>query len=481
MTSRISTTALLLLLFSLFCGWAAAQGTGEKPDVVPAYTPPPVQASKPVVMPPIHEQTLKNGLKVIVVENHELPVVSLRLMCKAGSFYDPADKAGITQFMTSLLTMGTQTLNATQIAQKVDFIGGSLNSSSSWDASYVEGTALTKYLSTISDLFRDVTLHPAFAPEEIERSRQQTLSSIRNDKDQPASLAEDEFNDWLFASYPYANPIEGTDSTVNSFTRDDIVKQYSLIFLPNNSVLAVVGDIDAKTGFNVAQKMLGDWKQGSVPAINASLPPAPKGLNIHLVDKPDATQAQIRIGHLGVSRETPDFFPLTVMNYILGGGGFSSRLMQEIRSKMGLTYGISSSFAMRKNPGAFVISTFTKNESVPQAITSTLDLVKKFQQEGPTDKEMQDAKAYLTGSYPLNFETPSQVANQLLNVELYNLGKDYIEKYRSRVEAVTADDVRRVAKQYIDPNDLDIVVVSKPQDVQAPLEKLAPVKVVEIQ
>jgi zinc protease len=345
----------------------------------------------------------------------------------------------------------------------------------------VESTVLTKYLDTAADLFRDVTLHPAFAAEEIERSRKQTLSGIESDKDQPGSLANKEFNGWLFGNYPYANPIEGTATTVSSFTREDVLAQYRLIFVPNNAVLAVVGDVDAKTAYKVATKILGDWNKGSIPAVKAALPSPPMGLNIHVVNKPDATQSQIRLGHLGVSRNNDDYFPVVLMNYILGGGGFSSRLMKEVRSKMGLTYGISSSYAMRLQPGEFVINTFTKNESVRDAIKASLELVKKYQQEGPTTKEMEEAKAYLTGSYPMNFETPSQIAGQLLNIELFGLGKDYIEKYRSRIDAVSADDVRRVANKYLSPENMDIVVVGKAQDVETPLKNLAPVKVVEIQ
>jgi zinc protease len=470
-----------LLIVTLADGTTWADGNRKGKDVVPAYKPKSEEPPKPVVLPPIHQKTFANGLKVIVVEHHELPIVSLRLMCKAGSFFDPTGKAGLTQFTTSLMDKGTETLSATDIAQKIDFMGGSLNASSGWDASYVETTVLKKYLSSVAELFRDVALHPAFSTEEIERLRQQTLSSLETDKDQPESLADKEFNRWLFSGYPYAQPIEGTETSVASFSRDDVLAQYGLIFIPNNAVLAVVGDVDAETGFDLAQKVLGDWKQGVVPSVSVSMPAPPQGLNIHLVDKPDATQAQIRMGHLGVSRQTEDYFPLVVMNYILGGGGFSSRLMKEIRSKMGLTYGISSGFAMRMHPGEFVIETFTKNASVTDAIKASRELVKQFQVEGPTEEELKAAKAYLTGSYPMNFETPSQIAGQLLNIEIYNLGSDYIAKYRSRIEAVTIAEVRRVAEKYLHPDNLDIVVVSKAQDVESSLKGLAPVTVIGIE
>lgn len=327
---------------------------------------------------------------------------------------------------------------------------------------------------------RDVTLHPAFAGDEIERLRTQTISSIKNGKDQPGNLANQEFDKWLFGRSPYANPIGGTEESVQSITRDDILAQYRLIFVPNNATLAVIGDISAKDGFGIAEKMLSEWKAGAIPGADYPPPEAPRGYRVHLVNKPDATQAQIRVGHLGVARSNADYFPLVLMNYVLGGGGFSSRLTKTIRAEMGLTYGISSSFSMRKDAGPYVIDTFTKNASVLQAIQESIKLVKKYQEEGPSDKELQDAKSYLVGSYPLNFETPSQMAGQLLSIELYGLGSDYIEKYRSRIEAVTAADVKRVARQYLHPDDLNVVVVSKADDVKSSLETLGPLKVIEV-
>ena len=477
----ISRNIGILSILALLAAPLGAQNSDVGGDPVPAYVPPAVPSLAPVKLPPIQEKVLKNGLKVIVVEFHEVPVVALRLQCKAGSFYDPPGKAGLTQFMTGLLTKGTESLSATQIAEKIDFVGGSIGASSGWDASNVECSVLQKHLNMAVDLMRDVALHPAFAEDEIERLRQQTLSGIKNGKDQPENLADEEFDKWLFGDFPYAQPIGGTEASVGSFRREDITAQYGRIFLPNHSIMAVIGDITAKDGFRLAEKMFGDWKAGSLPAASAAPPLAPQGYRIHIVDKADATQTQIRLGHLGVARSTEDYFPLVVMNYILGGGGFSSRMMKTIRAEMGLTYGISSSFAMRKAAGPYVIETFTKNESTLQAIQETIKLVKQYQEEGPTEKELADAKSYLEGSYPLNFETPGQIAGQLLNIDLYNLGADYIEKYRSRVAAVTAEDVKRVARRSIQPDNLNIVVVSKVDDVKASLESLGPVEVITVE
>ncbi len=476
---RIVVAALfVLMLIAVTQVFGGNQDTSD--DVVPAYVPPAKKTPAPVKLPPVAEKILKNGLKVIVVEQNELPVISMRLQCNEGSFADPPGKSGLTQFMTGLLTQGTQKYNASQIAAKIDFVGGSLDAGSDWDACYVSVTVLSKYADTAVELLREVALHPAFDQEEIERLRAQTLSGIKSSKDDPASLASEEFNRWLYGDYPYAFPIEGTGESVAGITREDILGQYQALFIPNNAVFAIIGDVKAGEGFKIAEKIFGEWKRGQRIAAVHTLPSPPRGYSVRIVNKPDATQTQIRFGHIGVPRNTEDYFPLVVMNYILGGGGFSSRMMKHIRSELGLTYGINSSFSMRRSAGPFVVGTFTKNESTLQAIQETIRLMREFREQGPTAQELEEAKSYLTGSYPLNFETPGQIASQLLNIELYGLGADYIEKYRSRIEAVTSDDVLRAAQKYLDPENMIFVVVSKPDDVRSDLESLGPLEVVEI-
>lgn len=476
--------SIMVILIALFvwllpsCTWAQNE---EEVDVVPVYNPPAEQMLAPVELPPVKETTLKNGLKIVVVEHHELPVISMRLMCKAGSQYDPDGKAGITQFMADLLTKGSKTLSATDIADKIDFIGGRLGAGSNWDATYVTCTSLVKHLPTALSLFQDVILNPVFDEAEIARLQQQTLSSLENDKDDPGDIANKEFYRWLFGSHPYAYPVQGTQETVASFTRENVVTQYGRVFVPNNSVLFIVGDISPRKAFKMIGEAFGNWPKGMQPSSMFPSVQAPEGYKIRLVDKPDATQAQIRFGHPGIARSNEDYFPVVVMNYILGGGGFSSRLMKVIRAEKGLTYGVRTSFNPLLQPGPFIASTFTKNETTLETIQEMIKVLKDYQEQGPTDTELREAKSYLTGSYPLNFETPSDIANQLQSIELYGLGSDYIEKYRSRVEAVTKEDVIRVAKRYLHPDDMLFVVVSKPEEVRPALETLGPVELIEIE
>mgnify|MGYP005834495127 CR=1 FL=1 len=476
---KIAVSVLFVMLLAAGIQvFAGNQDTAD--DVVPAYVPPAKKTPAPVKLPPVAEKILKNGLKVIVVEQNELPVISMRLQCNEGSFADPPGKAGLTRFMTGLLTQGTQKYSASEIAEKIDFIGGSLDAGSDWDACYISVTVLSKYTDTAVELFREVALHPTFAQEEIERLRAQTLSGIKSDRDNPASLANDEFNRWLYGDYPYAFPIGGNEESVANLTRDDILTQYRALFIPNNSVFVVIGDVKASEAFKIAVRIFEGWNRGERTAAVHSLPKPPQGYSVRIINKPDATQTQIRFGHFGVPRNTEDYFPLVVMNYILGGGGFSSRMMKHIRSELGLTYGINSSFSMRRSAGPFVVGTYTKNESTLQAIQETIRLMREFREQGPTEQELEEAVSYLTGSYPLNFDTPGQIASQLLNIELYGLGADYIEKYRSRIEAVTPDDVLRVARKYLGPDNMIFVVVSKPDDVRSGLESLGPLEIVDI-
>jgi len=278
----LSAFMLTLTLYTLSLG-------DDETDVVPAYTPSDKQDMTPVKLPPIKEKYLDNGLKVVIVEQHELPVVSLRLMCKAGSQLDPEGKAGAVSFMTDLLTKGTTNRSATDIADEIDYIGANLNAGSGWAGTYVTCTTLKKHLDKALDVMRDVVLNPAFADDEIERNRQRTLSSIVNSKDQPSSVASDAFNEWLFGDHPYAWPTEGTEETVSGLSRDDIQGMYDEIFIPENSVLFVVGDMKPKEGFKLAEESFGNWEKGNVPQLTSASPEGPEGYHIKLINKADAT------------------------------------------------------------------------------------------------------------------------------------------------------------------------------------------------
>ena len=449
-------------------------------DRVPAYKGGATSELTPVSLPPIEEKTLDNGLKIIAVEHHELPVVSFRLMVKSGSTQDPIGKAGIGSMTASLLTKGTKSRSATDIADEIDFVGGNLNSSSGWDRCRVTCQVLKKHFDTGLGLFADVTLNPVFQKSEIERLRKRKISSYINGKDDPANLCNEHFAKALYGDHPFGFDEGGNEETLKKITRSDITDFYEKNFVPNNAMIVVAGDIVPEEVFAAIEAKFGNWKQNEIKKADIPETGKPDGYKIVLVNRPDATQSQIRMGHLGIARSNPDYFNISLMNYILGGGGFSSRLVKIIRSELGLTYGISSKFSSYLDPGPFKIGTFTKNESAGQAIGETINQIRKFMDAPPEALELDDAKSYLNGSYPMRFETPDRIAGQLMSVELYELGDDYISTYRDKVQAVTLEQAQQAAKEYLDPDNMVIVVVGKADEVLDQLKEFGEVEVLEI-
>lgn len=430
-----------------------------------------------IKLPPIQKATLDNGLKVIVIEHHELPVVAFRLVFKSGSTYDPAGKAGLANLTAGLLRKGTKTRSATQIAEEIDFVGGSLGAGADWDATFATCRVLSKYFDTGLALLSDVILNPTFKEDEIERLKRQTLAGIKQQKDDPESVAEDKFRKFVFGDHPYGQPREGTEESITTITGDDIVNFHRKYYVPNNAVLAVVGDVKSADVIKKVKAKFSQWNKAEVAPLSLVETPSIAGHQILLVDKPDLTQTYVKVGHFGIDRKSPDYFPVRVMNYILGGGGFASRLMDEVRAKRGLTYDINCNFDSYKRKGAFEVSTYTQNDSTAAAIGAIIDEIKRMRAQGVTDKELSDTKSFYTGYFPLQFETPEQIATQILNVEIYDLGEDYIQNYVQRINAVTKEDVLRVAQKYLEPDNLKLVVVSKADQVKASLEPLGTVEV----
>jgi zinc protease len=431
-----------------------------------------------IKLPPIQKVTLDNGLTVIVIEHHELPVVAFRLILKSGSASDPAGRGGTADLTAGLLRKGTKTRSATRIAEEIDFVGGRLGAGSGLDATYATCQVLTKHFDVGLDLLSDIILNPTFKEDEIERLRKQTLSAIAEGKQDPSSVADEKFSQFLFGDHPYGRPSEGTEESVPAITREDILDFHRTYYVPNNAILAVVGDVESKDVLAKVKAKFGRWSSGDVSQPVVATPPPVEGYQILLVDKPDLTQTYVCMGHLGIERKNPDYFPIRVMNYILGGGGFASRLVDEVRSKRGLTYDVGCRFDANKLGGAYQINTFTRNDSTAAAIVAIIDQIKRIRTEGVTDKELEDTKSFYSGYFPLQFETPSQIATQILDVELYDLGEDYIQNYREKINAVTKEDVLRVAQKYLDPDNLKLVVVSKADDVKASLEPLGSLQVV---
>lgn len=428
-------------------------------------------------LPEIKKETLDNGLKVIVIEHQELPVVAFRLVLKSGSAFDPQGKAGLANLTAGLLRKGTKTKGATQIAEEIDFVGGTLGAGADWDATFASCRVLNKYFDTGLDLLADIILNPTFKDDEIKRLRKQIIAGILQQKDNPGSVAEENFRKFVFGEHPYGQPQEGTEESVSGINREDIVSFHQTYYVPNNAILAVVGDIKTDDVLEKVKSKFGSWRRKEFVTPDFAQPPQIKGHQILLVDKPDLTQSYIKMGHFGINRKSLDYFPVRVMNYILGGGGFASRLMDEVRAKRGLTYGIHCNFDSYRLKGAFTVTTFTRVDSTLGAIQAILDQIARVRTEKVSEKELSETKSFYNGYFPLQFETPEQIATQILKVEIYDLGEDYIKNFRKNIRAVTADDVLRVAQKYLDPDNIKLVVVSKAEDLKIGLEPLGEVEV----
>jgi zinc protease len=429
-----------------------------------------------VKLPPITEDTLANGLVVVTVENHELPTLEIQLIVRAGSSYDPAGKEGLADFTSSLLRQGTQTRTAVQIAQEIDFVGGSLGASADRDAINATADVLVKHFDTGLDLLADIIQNPVFDTSEIERQRNQILSGIVQAKDDPNGLCVKGFNTFLFDKHPYGHPSEGTSKSVSGITRDDIAKYYSDYFHPNNAFLVVAGDVNPKDVFQRVSKAFQGWKSAKIPVLSITTPPSPDGYKILLVNKPDATQTYIRFGHFGITRQSPDYYPFMLANYILGGS-FVSRLNNEVRIKGGMTYDIHTANEWNIMPGAFYCNTFTENDSTMSAIKASLNVIKKMREAEVTDEEYTNAINFYSGFYPMSLETPSQVAREIIKIKLYGLPLTYIQDFTKNVKKVTKADILRVAKKYIDPDNMVFCVVSNAETVQDSLKTLGSVTV----
>jgi zinc protease len=437
-------------------------------------------AAAKLELPPMAEKTLPNGLKIIVAENHEQPVVQFRLLIKAGTCLDPADKAGLANLTAGLLRKGTATRDAGKISDEIDFIGGTLGAGADLDASNAFCEVLTKHFDKGLDLLSDIVLNPSFANEEIERLRKQTIAGLMQSKDNPATVAEEQYNKALFGEHPYGKPGSGTLESISSIKREDIVGFWQQYFIPNNSVLFVVGDVKPADVFAKIEGKLGGWKQGTLPEPKFTAAKPGVGTRVILINKPDATQSSVKIGNLGIDRYNPDIFTCRVMNYILGGGGFVSRLMLEIRQKRGLTYDVNSAFSFNRYQGDFTISTFTRNDSTARAITEIIREVNNFQSADVKPEELKETISFYNGMFPRQFETLDQVSNQLAIVETYGLGKDYLPGYLDNIAKVTAPQIRQAAGKYIDTKNLLIVVVGKAADVRESLKQFGPVTELEL-
>ena len=423
----------------------------------PSMRPPRPLAAREVQFPDYQIRTLDNGLRVVAVPHHEQPAVSLRLLVAAGAAHDPIDKPGVATLMASVLDQGTKTRSAQEIAIAIDNLGGALGVGAGTDLSFVNAVSLKEDFGFALDLVADVARNPAFAPEEIERQRQQALSGLQVTYEDPEYIAGIVFDRLVYGFHPYGRPSAGTPASVRAITRDDLVAFHGRFFAPNNAILAIVGDVTPEEAFAGAARALGDWPRRELALPEFGDPPPP-ARRVVVVDRPGAVQTEIRVGHLGVARKNRDYTALDLAVNILGGEG-ANRLHRVLRSERGLTYGAAAEFDTLQQSGDFVAETNTRSETTGEALRLIVDEYWRLRRERVNRAELEGAQAYLAGSFPLTIETPSAIALQVLNHMFYGLDLADLEDFPERVNAVTPADVQRVAEAYLKPDRLAIVLV----------------------
>jgi zinc protease len=437
----------------------AENGTGVVPPgvkLVPAM--PAAGAPKTFQFPTAATKTLPNGLRVFVITDHAEPSIAAQLLImSAGSIQDSPAMPGVAQMSANMLTQGTAKRSAQEIADAIDFVGGSLSAAAGKDATTVSLNIVKKDLAVGFDLMSDVVLHPAFQADELERQRQQLLSSLELQYSDPEYLASVAFARVVYNKSPYGLPGDGTPETVQKLDRDQLAKFHDANYAPNQSLLAIAGDITPEQAFATAEKYFGAWPKVANAQAMPAAPVASSGQHILLIDKPDAVQTQIRAGKLGIRRADPNYIPVEVMNRIFGGG-YNSRLNTEVRIKKGLTYGANSAFSPHRYAGVFQVGTYTRTAATVETTKLVVDLVSKMSSGEVTPQEMDFARDYLAGVYPIQSETAEQVASRILTAAAFDLPADYNSTYPERIRSVTAAQVRAMAQQYLSTDDFDLVL-----------------------
>ena len=447
----LRNTCVCALMLVLGASRAAAQTRW------PSEGPPRPLTARDVPFPPYSLQTLPNGLQVVVVLHHEQPVVSMRMIVRAGGALDPKGKHGLAQLVASLLTQGAGGKSAGELNDTIDFVGGEMGAGAGTDLSFINMVVMKDSLGLGLSMLSDLARRPTFAPEEIERKRQQMLSGMKVSIEDPEFIANSVFDRLVYGLHPYGMPQTGTPESIAAIARDDIVAFHQRNFVPNNTIMAMVGDLTAEEAFEGVKRVFGDWERRAVPADTFTAPPDPTR-RVIVVNRPDAVQTEVRVGHIGIRRNHPDHMALNLAIRILGGEG-ANRLHQILRTARGLTYGAQADMDTRRESGAIEASTNTRSGATGEVLRLMVDEFWRLQRERVSERELSDAKAYLAGSFPLTIETPDAIATQILNVLFYGLPIEELQSFRQRVNAVTPDDIERVARFYLRPDRLSIVLV----------------------
>ena len=449
----------------------------------PQATPPPPAAPRTVQFPKPVEKTLANGLRVVIVQRSEMPLISSQLLIKSGGEVDPADVSGAADMTAALLTRGTTSRSATQIAEAIEALGGSINSGGRWDSSAVSVDVMSSRIGPAMEILADVVRNPAFKDEEIDRLRRQYLNNLKVSLGQPGAIARLAAARVVYGDGPYGHPLSGTPESLPRIKRDDILKVHRTFYRPDNAILVIGGDISSENGFALAQKYFGDWQGATNGVVGGSL-----GLGqtstinkprVLVIDMPDAGQAAVLAVRSGISRNSPDYFRGIVSNSILSG--YSGRLNWEIRVKRGLSYGAGSTLDMRRSAGSFSASAQTKNESGAEVASLTLAEISKLASGDLPDTELTTRKASLNGGFARGLETTGGLVGQISSLAIYGVNFDQLNQFVGSVQAVKAEDVKNFAATHLNIDSTSVIVVGDARKFLPALQKAFPqVEVIKV-
>ena len=428
---------------------------------------------RPYQFPRFERAVLPNGMKLIVAPISKLPIVTISVLIDAGAVADPTERAGLAQLAAKLLLEGTTSPDGTAITDRFERLGASIDSHADWDVAAVNVTTLTDKLAESFELLGTVLRRPGFNEREVERLKAERLAELLQQRAEPRGLADELFSRFVYDSRSrYALPDGGNETSVRGLTRAEVVRFYEARYSPASMTLIVAGDVQMQALERMAASVFGDWSGPLTTPVSASDQPAREGRALHIVNKPDAPQSELRIGHIGLPRNHPDYFPAVIMNAVLGGL-FSSRINLNLREVHGYTYGANSYFDWRRQRGPWVVATAVASEVTPAAATEVLKEIDRFRAAPITDDELTLATSYLDGVFPIRFETTSAIASALTTLAVYDLPDDWYDEYRARVRAVTAGDVLIAAERHLHPDALQMVVVGNAAAVRAGMEAIA--------
>jgi len=426
-------------------------------------TAPEPLAPKPFNISQAFQTTLENGLRIVIFEDDRLPLVSYRLAFFSGDVNDPDDAGGLTSAMAAMLTEGTRNYTSLALAEKIERLGANISVSSSDDFTIVAASALSLYSSDILDLMSEIVFQPTFPEGELDLYKRNTVENLKFQRSQPGFLANEQTARLLYGGHPYAK-ISPTPEDIEKLSRKALVDFHKQKLLPDNAVFVVVGDVRRDEQVKEIEENFGNWQMGDFEAAKFFEPPMRNELTLTIVDRPGSAQSNIVLANIGLDRNNPDFFPATVMNQVLGAGA-SSRVFMNLREEKGYTYGAYTKLDAKRLAGDFEATAEVRTSVTGDSLKEFFYELNRIRDEKVSEEELADSKNFLTGVFPIRAETQEGLTNLILSQQLYNLADDYLKTYRDNIDAVTVDEVERVAKKYVTPEKMAIVIVGDAEEI----------------